>query len=93
MDPPTDANGVLRELIVTWQAEGAPPEQVQLENVGGAWTASAWEFLRFMAHEPGHPDTVPSEHRKAVESLTGQAVGSYGEAAAALLALLDGEHS
>ena len=89
MDQPTDANGVLRELIETWQAEGAPPEQVQLENFRGAWTASVSEFLGFMAHEPGHPDTVPGEHREAVESLTGQEV----EAAAALLALLDGEHS
>jgi hypothetical protein len=93
MDQPTDANGVLRELIETWQAEGVPPEQVKLENVRGAWTASAWEFLGFMAHEPGHPDIVPSEHREAVESLTGQAVGSYGEAAAALLALLERGHS
>jgi hypothetical protein len=93
MDQPTDANGVLRELIETWQAEGVPPEQVQLENVRGAWTASVWEFLGFMAPEPGHPDTVPGEHREAVESLTGQEVGSYGEAAAALLALLEGEHS
>jgi hypothetical protein len=93
MDQPIDANGVLRELIETWQAEGAPPERVPLANVRGARTASVWEFLDFMAREPGHPDTVPSEHREIVESLTGQEVGSYGEAAAALLALLERERS
>ena len=93
MDQPTDANGVLRELIETWQTDGAPPEQVLLANVRGARTASTWEFLDFMAHEAGHPDTVPSEHREAVESLTGQEVGSYGEAAAALLARLQRQRS
>jgi hypothetical protein len=93
MDQPIDANGVLRELIETWQSDGAPPEQVQLANAAGAGTASTWEFLSFMAREAGHPDTVPSEHREAVESLTGQEVGSYGEAAAALLTLLERERS
>jgi hypothetical protein len=54
---------------------------------------SAWDFLRFMAHEPGHARHRAERAREAVESLTGQAVGSYGEAAAALLAPLGGERS
>jgi hypothetical protein len=49
MPQPTDAPGVLRDLIDQWLDDG-PPEKVEPENIHGAWTASADEFLERRGH-------------------------------------------
>jgi hypothetical protein len=88
MDQPTDAPGVLRDLINRWHSEGQPPAEVALENVRGEWTASTDAFLEHMAGPDGEGDILPSAEREAVQEITGQEVGTYGGAATALLATL-----
>src|SRR3954447_11959848 len=84
---PTDAPAVMRDLIDRWAADGEPPEEVELENVNGAWTASTAEFLEQMAGPGG--DTMPAHTREQVEQITGREIGAYGDAATALLVMLD----
>jgi hypothetical protein len=87
MDRPEDANGVLRDVISQWFANGEPPTEVQLRNVRGEWNAPLADFLAMMAGEGG--DTMPGDARDELEAIVGEPVGgTYGVAAAELLAKL-----
>ena len=90
-DQPSRADEVLRDLIEQWETDENAPRVVYLENVRGEWAEPTAYFLAAMVEQGWHAgDALPRDYRDGVEAITGRAVGNYAEAAAALLATLEG---
>jgi hypothetical protein len=86
---PTDVREVLCELADTW-AGGEPPTTVTLANVNGEWVEDTSAFLIDMIEQRWYADDqLPGHTRDDIERITGQQVGTYGQAARALLDMLD----
>ena len=90
MDMPSDAMGVMRDLIDRWYADGKAPVAIPFENVRGEGEVEVAYFLDGMvgAGDPDPDDddgpTLPADYRRMVEELTGREVGTYHGAAVAL---------